>query len=252
LGLFKPSGQNKSRKGVRLLEQIFTIPVNEEFDVCRDDHAAGCAFCRLYRRLQRDEIDIILGASMMEPDIREKTNELGFCNKHLGIMLSRKRMLGMGLILESHLAEVRKKLTARSLLKDPSAASMAALGKLNGDCYVCSRIEKNLSAMISTAVYLYENDDDFRVKLKAQPYFCLPHYTALVSYAAKKMNKRLFREFFDTVEELEEKYLTELNGDVSWFCKKFGYDYESEPWYNSKDSVQRSIGFLTGREEFEE
>ena len=106
--------------------------------------------------------------------------------------------------------------------------------------------------MISTAVYLYENDDDFRVKFKKQPYFCLPHYTALVTYASKKMNKKLFREFFDVAEELEEKYISSLSADVSWFCKKFDYRYDEEPWYNSKDSVQRSIKFLTGSEEDEE
>ena len=234
------------------MEQIFTIPVNEEFDACRDKPECGCPFCKLYRRLQRDELDIILGASMMEPDIRIKTNELGFCNKHFGMMLSRKRMLGMGLILESHLAEVKKKVGARSLLKDPSAASMASIEKLNGDCYVCGRIKKNLDAMISTAVYLYENDDDFRIKFKKQPYFCLPHYTALIGYASRKMNKKLFREMFGAAQEVENKYVETLEKDVSWFCKKFDYRYDEEPWYNSKDSVQRSIKFLTGSEEDEE
>ena len=106
-------------------------------------------------------------------------------------MLGRKSMLGMGLMLESHLDEVKKKLTARSLIGDPSAPSVSSLGKLCGDCYVCSRIEKNLSAMISTAVYLYDTDDnDFRRKFSSQPYFCLPHYTALLQYASKKMNKK--------------------------------------------------------------
>ena len=234
------------------MEQIFTIPVNEEFDACRDKPECGCPFCKLYRRLQRDELDIILGASMMEPDIRMKTNELGFCNKHFGMMLSRKRMLGMGLILESHLAEVKKKISARSILKNPAAASMASLVKLNEDCYVCGRIKKNLDAMISTAVYLYENDDAFRIKFGKQPYFCIPHYTALIEYASKKMSKKLFAEMFDAAQEVEKKYADSLSGDVSWFCKKFDYRYDEEPWYNSKDSVQRSIKFLTGSEEDEE
>ena len=239
-------------KEIAPLEQIFTIPVNEEFDACRDDKSLGCPFCKLYRRLQRDEIDIILGASMMEPDIRIKTNELGFCGKHFGIMLGRKRMLGMGLILESHLAEVKGKITKKALLKDPSAPSMALLKKLEGDCYVCARIDKNLEAMISTAVYLYENEDAFREKFKSQPYFCIPHYTRLVTYASKKMGKRLFSEFFSAAEGVEEAYVNTLSGDVSWFCKKFDYRYDEEPWYNSKDSVPRAIRFLTGSEEDEE
>ena len=234
------------------MEQIFTIPVNEEFDASRADASRGCPFCSLYRKLQRDEIDIILGASMMEPDIRIKTNEQGFCGRHYGIMLKKKRMLGMGLMLESHLPEVKKKLSKRSLLKDPSAASVALLGELNGSCYVCGRINKNLTAMISTAVYLYETEDEFREKFKAQPYFCLPHYTKMLSYAAKKMNKRVFSHLFDTAQEIQEKYIDTLNADVSWFCKKFDYRYDEEPWYNSKDSVQRSIKFLTGSKEDEE
>ncbi len=228
------------------MEQIFTIPVNEEFDICREKKECGCPICRLYRRLQRDELDIILGASMMEPDIRIRTNELGFCTKHYDMMLTRKRMLGMGLILESHLAEVEKKIAARSLFKDPSAPSISAIGKLNDDCYVCTRIKKNLDAMISTVVYLYETDDDFKVKFREQPYFCLPHYESMISYASKKMRGKLFREFFDVAQGIEKEYIKTLKGDVSWFCKKFDFNYEEEPWYNSKDSVQRSIKFLCG------
>ena len=234
------------------MEQIFTIPVNEEFDACRDKPELGCPFCKLYRRLQCDEIEIILGASMMEPDIRIRTNELGFCGKHYEIMLTRKRMLGMGLMMESHLAEVKKKISTKSLLRDPASASVPKLNKLSSDCYVCERIKRNLDAMLSTTVYLYENDYDFKPKFRAQPYFCIPHYTALLEYASKKMNKKLYAELFAAAQEIEEKYAATLEGDVSWYCKKFRFDYEEEPWYNSKDSVQRSIKFLCGSLEDEE
>ena len=64
-------------------ETIYTIPVNEAFDACAEDHSRGCPFCRLYNQLEANEIDIILGASMMEPDIRIKTNEQSFCPTHL-------------------------------------------------------------------------------------------------------------------------------------------------------------------------
>lgn len=234
------------------MEQIFTIPVNEEFDACREKPECGCPFCKLYRRLQCDEIGIILGASMMEPDIRIQTNELGFCSKHYEIMLTKKRMLGMGLMMESHLAEVKKKISAKSLIGDPASASAPRLKKLSSDCYVCERIKRNLDAMMSTAVYLYERDDDFRKKFKEQPYFCIPHYTALIEYASKKMNKKLYSELYKTTKEIEEKYAATLEGDVSWYCKKFRFDYEEQPWYNSKDSVQRSIKFLCGSLEDEE
>ena len=230
--------------------QIFSIPVLDAFDACGADHTQGCPYCKIYREMQSNELDIILGASMMEPDIRISTNELGFCTDHYAMMLTRRRMLGMGLMMESHLAEVKKKVSARALLADPSAKSLPLITKLNRDCYVCARINKNMDAIISTTVYLYEKDEnDFRQKFRAPAYFCLPHYSALIEYASKKMNKKLFREFFDIAEGIEEKYIETLSEDVSWFCKKFDYRYEEEPWYNSKDSVQRAIKFLTGSQE---
>ena len=228
------------------MEQIYTIPVNEAFDLVAEKKECSCPFCVLYRKLQEDELDIILGASMMEPDIRIKTNEQGFCLDHFNMMLVRKRMLGMGLILESHLAEVMKKLKGPTVFGNKRATAISALGELESDCYVCGRINKNLSAMIATAVYLWEIDPEFQRKFKKTPYFCLPHYRAMVDYASKKMPKRLFGDFYDASLEIEEKYLSELSGDVSWFCKKFDYRYDEEPWYNSKDSVQRSIKFLSG------
>ena len=228
------------------MEQIYTIPVNEAFDLVSEKKECGCPFCVLYRKLQEDELGIILGASMMEPDIRIKTNEQGFCLTHYNMMLGRKRMLGMGLILESHLDEVKKKLSGPVVLGNKRAAAISALGTLESDCYVCSRIEKNLNAMTATAVYLWDSDYAFRKKFEKVPYFCLPHYRAMVDYASKKMSKRSFSEFYDAAYGIEERYLSELRLDVSWFCKKFDYRYDEEPWYNSKDSVQRTIKFLSG------
>ena len=228
------------------MEQIYTIPVGEAFDAVGEKPECGCPFCVLYRKLQNDELDIILGASMMEPDIRIKTNEQGFCLSHYNMMLRRKRMLGMGLILESHLSEAEKKINGPTLLGNKAQASVNALKALNSDCYVCKRIEKNLSAMIATAVYLYESDFSFRERFEKAPYFCLPHYERMIDYASKKMSKRIFKEFYEKSHEIQKKYVSALQGDVSWFCKKFDYRYDEEPWYNSKDSVQRSIKFLSG------
>ena len=228
------------------MEQIYTIPVNEAFDEAIESPECGCPVCTLYKKLQEDELDIILGASMMEPDIRIKTNEQGFCLTHYNMMLSRRRMLGIGLIMESHLAEVEKKFNGPVVLGNKRAAAKDALEKLECDCYVCGRINKNLSAMIATVCYLWESDGVFRKKFNSQPWFCLPHYRMMLDYASKKMSKRNYADFYDEAHAVNEKYLTELKKDVSWFCKKFDYRYDEEPWYNSKDSVKRAVRFLGG------
>ena len=230
------------------MEQIYTIPVNEAFDCSRDDPSVGCPFCALYRKLEEDELEIILGASMMEPDIRLKTNEQGFCLTHFRAMLGRRRRLGMGLILESHLAEVKKRIqkSPKDLVMGPGGAALAALLTLEDDCYVCNRADKNLSMMVATAVYLWGTDSAFLEKFKAQPYFCLPHFRMMADYAKKKMNKKTFADFYECAYSIVLQYLETLEKDVSWFCKKFDYRYDEEPWYNSKDSIERAIRFLAG------
>jgi hypothetical protein len=181
---------------------------------------------------------------MMEPDIRIKTNEQGFCLTHYNMMLGRRRMLGMGLMMESHLAEVEKYLKGPAILGDKRASAINALTRLEGDCYVCRRIQYNFEHMVETVVYLWDADPDFVPKLQAQPYFCLPHYRHLLQYGQKRLGKKKLSAFADDCEKIVMKYLSELTEDVSWFCKKFDYRYDEEPCYNSKDSVERAIKFL--------
>ena len=182
----------------------------------------------------------------MKPDIRQMTNEEGFCLSHYEIMLTKKRMLGMALMMESHLADVKKRMLGSVIIGDKRRAAISSLGELEESCYVCSRIDKNLEAMISTVVYLFESDGEFKKKFLKAPYFCLPHYRRMLEYASKRMSKRSYSEFYDAAFAVNERYIDTLTSDVSWFCKKFDYRYDSEPWYNSKDSVKRSVKFLSG------
>ena len=226
------------------MEQIYTIPVNEAFEKSAADKACGCAFCTLYNKLEGDELDLILGASMMEPDVRIKTNKKGFCRTHYDMMFVRKNRLGMALTLESHLDELKKELKDSGLGGSTGNKPIKRIGELEKTCYVCERIEFNFEHMIETAVLLWQNDENFVPKLRSQPYFCLPHYKRMLSYAQSRLPKRDLKSFVSQCEEIQNAYIEELNEDVSWFCKKFDYRYNDEPWYNSKDSVERSMKFL--------
>ena len=226
------------------MEQIYTIPVNEAFEASAADKACGCPFCSLYNKLENDELELILGASMMEPDVRIKTNEEGFCRTHYDMMFVRKNRLGMALTLESHLAELREGIKDGKLFSTAGANAIKRTGELKDTCYVCRRIEFNFGHMIETAVFLWDRDEAFVDKLKAQPYFCLPHYHVLLSVARDRLGKKKFPLFYKDCSAIVDAYAEKLEGDVSWFCKKFDYRYDEEPWYDSKDAVERAIKFL--------
>lgn len=223
-------------------EHIYTIPVNEAFETAGDE----CPFCKLYKKLEEDELTLILGASMMESDIRIKTNEMGFCALHYAKMMPRKNRLGQGLMLESHLDIVKKSIRKGGFLSfDKTAKPVKSIGRLEESCYICSRIENNLEKMFDTAIWLFEKEKDFRTKFKNIKCFCLPHYSVLLELS-KRISKERSEELQTEAERIVNDCLDKLRSDVSWFCKKFDYRYESEPWGDSKDAIERSIKFLKG------
>lgn len=226
------------------MDMNFTIPVNEVFEASAKEPSRGCPFCALYRQLEENELDLILGASMMEPDIRIRTNERGFCRLHYDLMFTRKNRLGMALTLESHLADLRKEISDGGFGGGMGNKPIKRIGKLEESCYVCERVERNFENMVDTAVYLWESDEEFAPKLQAQPYFCLPHYRKMLEYGQKRLGKRKQPQFAAQCAKVVETYFDELSKDVSWFCKKFDYRYDAEPWYNSKDAVERAFKFL--------
>ena len=146
------------------MEQIYTIPINEKFDESRNNPECGCPLCTLYRMLEENEVDLIMGASMMEPDIRIVTNKLGFCATHYEMMLRLKNRLSLALTLESHLDELREDIKGNFIVKaiSPMSTATSRIERLEGDCYVCKRVENNFRNVISNVIYMWESDEEFR------------------------------------------------------------------------------------------
>ena len=225
------------------MEKIYTIPVNEAFE--QND---SCPFCLLYKKLEDNELDLILGASMMEPDIRIQTNKLGFCDVHYRKMYNLKNRLGLALMLESHLAEVEKNVKSGgiSLLTDKLTRVSEVAQEVSDSCYVCSRIQKNFDKMLETACLLWEADSEFRKKLENQTHFCLEHYGLFIKYAKLHISKKRRPDFLQAIAAVQEPYMEKVKENISFFCKKFDYRYADEPWGDAKDAVEKAIRFLEG------
>ena len=231
------------------MEQIYTIPVNEAFEASASDSENGkhiCPFCRLFKKLERDETELILGASMMEPDTRIKTNESGFCPEHLGILFTMGKRLPLMLMLESHLDYISEQMKQGLFPAKSGASAARKLKAVSDGCYICDRIERNFSMMIETAALLWQSDPAFREKCAKQHHFCLEHYARFLAAAQVRLSKKEFAEFYRTVGAAEAEYVASLREDVSRFCKKFDYRYADEPWEGAKDAPERCVAFLSG------
>ena len=223
-----------------MLEKIYTIPVNEAFEA-----ADGCPFCALFRKLEANELDLILGASMMEPDVRQVTNKKGFCHDHFRKLHKVGKKLPFALMMESHVAEVRKALTPPALsLKDRGESVSDAAKALAESCYICDRVEFHFAKMLSTACLLYDQDADFRKKLQNQPFFCPEHYARYLKTAKVSMPKKRYADFVSDVRAVEESYLEKLNDRISRLCQKCDYRYAGEEWGDEKSAMEDTLAFF--------
>lgn len=238
-----------------MAEQLYTIPINEAFE-----EYDGCPMCRLRRRLESQSLSYIMGAAMMEPDIRIVTNKLGFCRKHFHDMLHMGNRLSLALMLESHLQYLKENLPAPA---EKKPGKLGKLKKYDGDssapaflshaesCYVCARAADFEKKYISNAVYIYKKDPEFRTKLKSQPYFCLEHAGLLLQEGQKSLSEADYLPFSQAILALAQKKLEVLRKNVTAFCRSFDHENAGKPLdAETRQSVEAAVAFLSG--DFEE
>ena len=216
-------------------EHIYTIPINEAFE-----NHESCPLCRLKKTLEKNEIERITGASMMEPSVRVKTNEQGFCFKHFEMIANNGKRHPVALILQSHLEEI-----SATLQKKKGAALAKYIEELDRDCYVCRRLDASFFAVCENLVWLYENDESFADKLRKSK-LCFSHAAEILTVAEKEMPKKRFPVLCDDISAILKSETAAIREDIDWFCKKFDYRYKEESWKNSKDSIERAVELLTG------
>ena len=225
-------------------ESILTIPVTEIFEP-----KCGCPICRLRDTLEERTIDYIMGAAMMEPDVRIETNKQGFCKLHFEQMRGCKNRLSLALMLSTHLQSLQKDVLKRKNIFEGKSAKQKRVSAVNNDCFVCSKIEWGMSRILVTLFELYSKQEEFRKLFSEQEMLCLPHYDMLVSACGDHMDKKLQPQFKQACADLTENYLAQLEKDVTHYCNM--YDYRNNgsdaDWGNSKDSIERAIKYLTTR-----
>ena len=214
-----------------MAEKIYSIKIKEAFN-----ERCGCPVCSLRTLLEKDEIERILGAAMMEPDTRKETNRKGFCKTHLERLFGFGNKLPMALMLSTHLDELEGK-----LFKGKPAA---AYDQARRSCYLCGRMNLFMDRVLDNICYLYSAEEDFRKLLAEQQFFCETHTARLLEMGNKTLSKKDRAAFTDAVLEVNQAYLQVLKEDLSWFCKKFDYRYAKEDWKNSKDAIERAVKYL--------
>lgn len=238
-------------------EKIYTIPVNDAFS-----SNERCPLCDLEHNLNDQLLDYYLGPSLMEPDVRQTTNEKGFCRDHLLMLYNKEsNRLGLGLMLHTHLSDLIKDLSPE-MKKSIPKESVLGKGKKNykqvlhktadlieekvKSCVICERMEATMDRYLDVIFYEYVNDPAFKAKFEAVQGFCLPHLALLLRGAAKYLNSNQASAFVSDLTRIQGRFLETLRDDVEWFTLKYDHKNRDKSWKNSKDALPRSIRVLSG------
>ncbi|MBP1563371.1 MAG: hypothetical protein J6C38_06615 [Oscillospiraceae bacterium] len=227
-------------------ESLLTIPINEVFEP-----RCGCPICNMRNSVEEHICEYIMGAAMMEPDVREETNELGFCLTHFNMLLKQNNRLSLALMLNTHISQLREEVIDKKDGMFSKGAKAKKISEMKETCFVCSKVEWGVNHMLETVFTMFKNDESFRKLYSKQEYLCIPHYRKLMTAAQSKLKKDDLKAFCDATDELVGNYAKSLNSDVKEFCDSFDYrnagKLHNEDMEHVRSSIERAIEFLTSR-----
>ena len=239
-------------------EKLYTIPLNDAINAGDE-----CPFCHIERNIEHDLMDYVLGSgsSYMESNVRDLTDEAGFCREHIRKMYDYGNTLGNAWILKTHYRKVinemndvfkkyspakisfKEKLAGSSDIKNPVKKWT---GKRDKSCYICKEFDKTYDRYMETFFILFKEDDEFRKKVMDGKGFCLHHFGDLCEYGEIHLSDRQKEEYYPKLFELMRNNMERLYEDISWLIEKFEYQNKDKDWKNSRDAVGRGMQKLRG------
>ena len=227
-------------------ESILTIPINEVFEP-----KEGCPICRMRDTVEQHICEYIMGAAMMEPDVRMETNEQGFCYTHFEMLMQQNNRLSLALMLNSYLENARHNIFEKKSIFFSKNAKAKKSAEIECSCFVCGKVQWGIDHMLETFFTMYVKDGRFKNLFKAQEFICVPHYNMLNMKAEEKLQKGDLPAFRKDLDALVEEYVKQLNSDVNDFCNSFDYrnagNLHKPEMEHVRSSIARSVEFLTGR-----
>jgi len=237
-------------------ETIYTIPLNEAYE-----ENSECPLCFLEKKLEDEALEYALGAAMMEPDYRVESNEIGYCNRHFERLLAMPNKLGLSLVLETHLQEIRNKLDA--ITKEVSGLEKPSLFKKSGNrqvidkaadkirnindgCMVCNKVNHTMERYTEVFFHMWKNDGVFRDKVKNSKGMCMHHFEKILSATHKYLSEKDEIEFLNILCKKQQQELSRMQEDIHKFTLKFDYRNKNMELGEAVDAPSRVLQKIGG------
>lgn len=235
-------------------EKLYTIPLMEAFE-----EKSECPLCHAAHKLEENALEFTLGscASYMESDVREQTDNAGFCKEHLQKMYVYGNTLGNAHILHTHYKKTNQELSG--FLKESAKGKSSFLTrfkKSSGNeasplvswirerecsCFICRQVEDTYKRYLDTLFFLFKTSPEFSDCLKHSKGFCLTHFGDIMEYGEEKLNSSQLEALSSILFPLMEENMKRIEEELAWLIDKFDYRNQDAPWKNSKDAIPRGM-----------
>ena len=226
-------------------ERIYSIPLT---DALREN--CGCILCTIEKKLEEDAAIYYLGPSLMEPDNREITNDKGFCKRHMKMLLEGANRLGLALMLETHISELKKKIKPalkQTLFSKSTDALLTAstIQEAIDSCALCDKLSAQMKDAAGNLSYLWKEDKDFRRMFEESANLCLEHSALVLSVCDKELGGKKREEFINMILDGQKNELDALYDDLHSFTLFFDYRNTEKPSKKVSESVESAVKYLS-------
>ena len=232
-----------------------------EISKVHDAYAQGaeCPLCTLMEGAERTYLLSFQHSRVMEPNVRVKTNAIGFCPDHIGKLYKGENKLGLGLVMLTHLQEKTPQLAAaldgageaaRTGGRERARRIQQIIGSLESmrdSCFICGLLSQDLTRYAWTILYLWRKDPQFPGQLRASRGFCLSHFCTVLAAACDILRgDRLALWLADAVPVMKRS-LDGLEKDLLAFTQLHQAGSRDLGTDQVRSALARALQMLAGR-----
>ncbi len=214
-----------------------------------------CPFCQLREMVEKQTVERYLGGSVMEPDIRIRTNAVGFCRNHHQLLMAQKDYHGYALMMQTRLRTVAEQLTPAvkgiagiSLFGQKNASAlMRQLAESTGRCLICENMADTMSRYMDIFMKLYRESAPFRADYERGSGVCLYDLPLLIQKAQTHLMPAQRKDFMATLSRQMTATLGTAQEDLDALCSSFHYGSEHKNNPRIHEALERAVNLLRGK-----
>jgi hypothetical protein len=215
-----------------------------------------CPLCVLLQAAEETYLQSFTHSRVMEPNVRVKTNQSGFCPGHYRRLYARENKLGLALVVHTHLAEkmpVLKDAMAAVALpgrrgKDRVEQAVTLLSGLRDSCFLCDLLGGDRGRYCFTILYLWDRDPEFLPVFQASRGFCLPHFSDMCIAARDTLRPERRERWLAEAAGLMTSSLERLEREVLSFTQLHRESNRGLGTDEERTALARTLQKLAGGE----